>query len=79
VDDDAYLDVPNLRNTFSKLDGPVALGVWGCAEKPWYGFCGGAGYGLTKAGARALVETTAKQRVDAENSTKSVLSLEPHE
>merc|ERR1719428_1899739 len=79
MDDDAYLDVPNLRNTFSKLDGPVALGVWGCAEKPWYGFCGGAGYGLTKAGARALVETTAKQRVDAENSTKSVLSLEPHE
>jgi len=79
VDDDAYLDVPNLRKTFSKLDGKVALGVWGCAEKPWFGFCGGAGYGLTKAGARALIDATvSKERVDAENSTKSVLSLEPH-
>jgi hypothetical protein len=60
------------------LYGKVAIGVWGCAEKPWYGFCGGAGYGLTKAGARALVETTATKTVDAENSTKSVLSLESH-
>jgi hypothetical protein len=80
VDDDAYLDVANLRKTISKYPGKVALGVWGCAEKPWYGFCGGAGYGLTQSGARALVEAKAKggARVDAENSTKSVLSLEPH-
>merc|ERR1719453_2105529 len=59
VDDDAYLDVPNLRKTMSRLSGKVALGVWGCAEKPWFGFCGGAGYGLTKAGAIALVAVQA--------------------
>jgi hypothetical protein len=79
VDDDAYLNVANLRKTFGTLEGKVAIGVWGCAEKPWYGFCGGAGYGLTKAGARALVDlTTTTDSVDAENSTKSTLSLETH-
>jgi hypothetical protein len=84
VDDDAYLDVPNLRKAFTKLnrqisDGKVAFGVWGCVEKPWYGFCGGAGYGVTKAGARALMNLTAtSDRVDAANSTKSELKLEAH-
>merc|ERR1719408_544478 len=62
VDDDAYLNVANLRKTFGKLEGKVAIGVWGCAEKPWYGFCGGAGYGLTKAGVKALLATTAAER-----------------
>ena len=38
-----------------------------------------ANIGLTKAGARALLGTTAPQRVDASKSTKSVLSLQPHE
>jgi hypothetical protein len=79
VDDDSYLNVQNLRKTFSKLKGKVAFGVWGCAEKPWYGFCGGAGYGITRAGAKALVEMHGAQRMDAENSTKYVLSLERHD
>merc|ERR1719498_2207799 len=67
VDDDAYLDVPNLRKAFTKLDGKVAIGLWGCAEKP--------GYGLTKAGAAALVAAQEAGPVDAENSTKYVLKL----
>lgn len=77
VDDDAYLDVPNLKTAVESEKGPVAFGVWGCTEPPYVGFCGGGGYGLTKEAARQLLQSPEallqSTQAGGGASTKSVL------
>lgn len=81
VDDDAYLDVPNLKTTVEGVKGPVAFGVWGCTEPPYVGFCGGGGYGLTKEAARQLLHSPEalfqSTQAGGGASTKSVLNTTP--
>jgi hypothetical protein len=60
VDDDAYLSLPNLKAALRAGEVGEAFGVLGCgvpAKKPLAtGFCGGCGFGLTRAGALKLME-----------------------